>query len=392
MRPIAQAAGSTPPGGIAVGLKEFIESYMAGMNANDVRKLFQRDAPAAYRVLTRDQPRDDRASGRAARWLDNVRRGFRGLMETLSPPRRLLFGVAMAAVILGLLSIQRTVVLIPWTASPVSWLLLAVGLLTFLLAIELVDRIRVRDELEVARHLQRELLPKVAPELPGYRFAHSFRTANEVGGDYYDFLPLPDGRLVVVAGDASGHGMAAGLLMAIANATLKTAVDFDPSPERVVDLLNRVLVKTGDRRAFMTMFYGVLDPASGVVQYQCAAHPFPLVRRRGGGVEEFGAGSFPLGIRGEGAWETGEIVLDEGDLLVLYSDGLAEAMRPDAEQPFGFERVRAQVAAGGTPQQVHDRIWTSLNNFLRSEPLLDDVSVVVVGREPFANPAGEAGI
>lgn len=365
-----------------MGLREFLQSYAEGLNANEVRRLFEREAPAAYRVLTRDQPHDTRARSRTSRWFDYARRGFLGLLQTLSPARRLLFGVAMVTVVFGLLSVQNTVAVVPWTASPVGWFLVAVAILTFLLAMELVDRVRVRDELEVARHLQRELLPRESPYVPGYRFAHSFRTANEVGGDYYDFLPLPQERLAVVAGDASGHGMAAGLLMAIANATLKTAVDFDPSPEKVMDLLNRVLVKTGDRRAFMTMFYGVLDPAQGLVRYQCAGHPFPLVRRRDGGVEECGSGSFPLGIRIDGCWETGELVLAEGELLLLYSDGLAEALRPDAEHPFGFERVKELLAPGGTPQEVHNRIWKALGEYLRGEPLLDDVSLVVFGREP----------
>ena len=104
------------------------------------------------------------------------------------------------------------------------WYLASIVALLFLLALELVDRIRVRDELEVARELQAELLPRRVPDLPGFRFAHSYRTANEVGGDYYDFLALPDGRLALMVGDASGHGMAAGLVMAIANATWKTAL------------------------------------------------------------------------------------------------------------------------------------------------------------------------
>ena len=362
-------------------MKEFFEAYTAGMNSQDVRRLFQRDAWIAYRVLTRDQPRDERARSRSARWVDGVRRGFLGMISALSPARRLLFGVAMAAVVFGLLSVQNTVVLVPWTASPVGWLLASAAILTFLLAMEVVDRVQVRDELEVARHLQRELLPREAPPVPGYRFAHSYRTANEVGGDYYDFLPLPDGRLALVAGDASGHGMAAGLLMAIANATLKTAMDFDASPEAVLDLLNRVLVKTGDRRAFMTVFYGVLDPASGRLRYRCAGHPFPLLRRQDGRIEELGTGAFPLGIRDRVDWETREIVVHHGDLLVLYSDGLAEAFHPSAVEAYGYDRVRAQVAPGGTPQQVHDRILRDLEGFQHGEALVDDVSVVVVGRE-----------
>lgn len=362
-------------------MKEFFEAYTAGMNSQDVRRLFEREAPAAYRVLTRDQPRDEKVRGRVARWLEIVRRGLVGLLRTLSPARRLLFGVAMAGVLFGLLSVQNTVVMVPWTASPVGWFLVAVAILTFLLAMEVVDRVRVRDELEVARHLQRELLPRQAPSVPGYRFAHSYRTANEVGGDYYDFLPLPDGRLALVAGDASGHGMAAGLLMAIANATLKTALDFDASPEAVLDLLNRVLLKTGDRRAFMTVFYGVLDPTTGGLRYRCAGHPFPLLRRQDGRIEELGTGAYPLGIWDRVEWETREVALHHGDLLVLYSDGLAEAFHPNAVESYGYDRVRAQVTPGGTPQQVLHRMLRDLDVFQRGEPLVDDVSVVVVGRE-----------
>src|SRR6185295_7536529 len=134
---------------------------------------------------------------------------------------RLLFAAALLAAVLGLL---RSALVFTLHGRRVSlefspfWFLLSLLLMGFLLALELVDRIRVRDELEVARELQAELLPRRVPDLPGFRFAHSYRTANEVGGDYYDFLALPDGRLALMVGDASGHGMAAGLVMAIANA------------------------------------------------------------------------------------------------------------------------------------------------------------------------------
>ena len=126
--------------------------------------------------------------------------------------------------------------------------------LVFLLVLELADRVVVRDELEVARELQRELMPQQAPDVPGYSFAFSYRTANTIGGDYYDFLPLPDGRLALIVGDASGHGIAAGLLMAIANSSLKLGLDLDPDPAAVADVVNRALCGTGGTRAFMTLF------------------------------------------------------------------------------------------------------------------------------------------
>ncbi|TNF76704.1 MAG: hypothetical protein EP299_05165 [Acidobacteria bacterium] len=187
----------------------------------------------------------------------------------------------------------------------------------WLLVIELVDRVRVRDELEVARKLQSDLLPESSPVMEPYRFAHSYRTANEVGGDYYDFQRLPDGRLALLIGDASGHGIAAGLLMAIANATLKTALDLDPEPRAVATLLNGALYRTGDRRAFMTLFYGLLEPDTGHLQYICAGHPFPLLRRAGGEIEELGEGTLPLGLRRTVEVSTKSVTIEPGDLLVL---------------------------------------------------------------------------
>ncbi len=257
---------------------------------------------------------------------------------------------------------------------------MAVVALVFLLALELVDRVRVSDELEVARDLQRQLLPTAGPDLPGWRFAFSYRTANEIGGDYYDFLRLPDGRVAIVAGDASGHGMAAGLLMVIAHTTLRLSTDLDPRPEAAVPLLNRALAATGGPRAFLTLFYGLLDPVTGRLDFVSAGHPFPLLRRAGGSIEELGTGAFPLGLRPEIRLEPGSVVLAPGDLLLLYSDGLAEEVRPATGEAFGFDRLRELLAPGGAAREVHDRVLRDFDAFLAGEAQRDDISLVVVER------------
>ena len=305
---------------------------------------------------------------------------FLGLSYKLTPARRVLFAVSVIAAVLGLIRFNAVIDTrqVYVNFSPV-WFLVSVTGLVFLLALELVDRVLVRDELEVARQLQRDLLPSTAPDLPGYRIAHSYRTANEIGGDYYDFLPLPDGRFVLVIGDASGHGMAAGLLMAIANAALKLAIEVDPSPERVAALLNRVLCRTGDRRAFMSLFYGLLTPATGQLEYVCAGHPFPLLRRASGEVEELGRGGLPLGIRGVVELARAQVTLAPHDLLVLYSDGLPEAVNVTGEA-FGFERLRTLIRTEAEPQAIHDRFLRALTTHIAGEPLTDDVSIVVVAR------------
>ncbi len=201
-----------------------------------------------------------------------------------------------------------------------------------------------------------------------------------MGGDYYEVLRLPDGRAALMVGDATGHGMASGLVMAIANATLKTALDLDPDPSRVAALLNRTLCRTGTRRTFMTVFYALLAPATGDLVSFCAGHPFPLLRRAGGQVEELGRGGLPLGVHQELAPEPLATALAPGDLLVLYTDGLAEAVNAQ-DEAFGYDRIEALVRPGGKPQEVHDRILAAFDAHVGEEPLRDDLTLLVVARD-----------
>jgi hypothetical protein len=366
-----------------------VREYTSGLSPSDLQRLFDRDAAEAYRVLVRDQgapPQD--LKGIKLLWY-RIKIVFLGLSYKLKPARRLLFAAAILFILLGIIRYdflgQGGGIHID--DSPL-WFLLGCGSLLFLFGLELVDRIHVRDELEIARQLQFELLPHQAPELTGYQFAFSYQTANEVGGDYYDFLPLPDGRLALVAGDASGHGIAAGLLMAIANATLKLALDLDPRPQSVIRLLNRVLYRTGGRRAFMTLFVGLLDPVSGRLEYVCAGHPFPLLRHVSGALEEIGTGALPAGIRAELELSAAEVMIQPGETLVIYSDGIPEAVRRSSGADFGFDRLRHLVVPPGNAQEIHDRILCNLDQFLAGEPRSDDISLVVIRRsgEPVPPP------
>jgi phosphoserine phosphatase RsbU/P len=380
--PYHPAAGGTTTG----RLKRFAKEFTAGLTTAEMRRTVGRDARQAYRVITREQDLSAEPSGWLRRSFFRAKVLFLGLSYKLTPARRVLFAAAVLAAIFGLVKfnavIDTTRIHIDFSSL---WLLVSVVLLVFLLALELVDRVLVRDELEVARQLQRDLLPGRAPEIPGYALAHSYRTANEVGGDYYDFLPLADGRVALVVGDASGHGMAAGLLMAIANAALKLAVEVDPAPERVATLLNRVLFRTGDRKAFMSLFYGLLEPASGRLAWVCVGHPFPLLRKAGGEVVELGTGSVPLGIRPAVEVTPAEVTIAPGDLLVLYSDGLPEAMNASAGA-FGYDALRGLLKVPGGARAIHDRLRRALDTHVGGEPLTDDVTVVVVERIAPAPP------
>lgn len=366
-------------------LQSFVREYTAGMNSRDLQRLFQRDAANAYAVLTRDHAQEPEPKKGLKRWLHRCRLAFLGLSYKLSPARRLVFALALLFLLLGFtqnleVGVGTGKVEIIIDFSP-FWFTLGFFALAYLLALELVDRVRVRDELEVARELQAALLPQDMPVVPGWSVAHSYRTANEVGGDYYDLMRLPDGRVALIVGDASGHGMAAGLVMAIANATLKTALDLDPAPERVAALLNRAIWRIGTKRAFMSIFYAVLDPATGSLEFISAGHPFPFVRRQDGRIEELGRGGLPLGMRESLALESRTIELQPGDLLVFYTDGLAEAVDASGRS-FGYDRIAELLGDSGAPWSVHDRILAAFDSHIGGEPLRDDLTLMVMSRLP----------
>ena len=370
--------------------ERFVRDYTGGVGAGDLRRLFDRDAAHAFGVVTREhegaEPR-----GKVGRFFHRAKILFLGLSFKLTPPRRVLFGVS---IVLSLLALQNFSSTMAGGGQFAVFHLVGIAGLVFLIVLELADRIVVRDELEVARELQHDLLPKRPPEVTGWEFVFSYRTANTIGGDYYDFIPLDDGRLAVVVGDASGHGIAAGLLMAIASSALKLAIDVDPTPAAVARFVNRALCRSGNSRAFMTLFFGLLDPTTGRMDYVVAGHPYPMLRRSDGEVIELGEGGLPLGIREELSSPTGQVMIDPGDQLLLHTDGIAETLDPSGDN-YGYDRLRRALGFGGSSTAIHDRIVREMVSFQGDAKAHDDRSLVVVTRSielppvPGSAPASE---
>lgn len=356
-------------------VESFVRDYTGGVGAGDLKRLFDRDASHAFGVVTREHDGTEPKGG-IGRFFHRTKILFLGLSFKLTPPRRVLFALCILAAVIALRGVDSASV---GSGQFVIFHIAAVAGLVFLIVLELADRIVVRDELEVARELQRDLLPPHPPVVKGWDFAFSYRTANTIGGDYYDFVPLEDGRLVVVIGDASGHGIAAGLLMAIASSALKLALDVDPTPAAVARFVNRALCRSGGKRAFMTMFFGLLDPATGRMEYVIAGHPYPMLRRVGGEVVEIGEGGLPLGLRAELTSPTGEIVIAPGDQLLLITDGIAETIDPDGAD-YGYDRVRQALAHGGSTSAIHDRVVREMVSFQGDAQAHDDRSLVVISR------------
>jgi serine phosphatase RsbU (regulator of sigma subunit) len=210
-----------------------------------------------------------------------------------------------------------------------------------------IMRQSIEQELRMARDIQQALLPKDSPELDSWKISHHYRPAREVGGDFYDFLELPGGRLGLVVGDATGHGMPAALVMATARSMLRAVAQASDSPGEVLRRTNDPLVMDIPPNMFVTCFYGILDPQSGRLVYANAGHDLPYLLRRGGSdVQELRARGMPLGLMVGMSYEEKEIVLQEGDSALLYSDGLVEAHGPRGEM-FGFPRLRALIVEHG---------------------------------------------
>jgi PAS domain S-box-containing protein len=225
------------------------------------------------------------------------------------------------------------------------------------------ERERIEQELRIARLIQQTLLPKTLPERPGYDVAAYYRPAREVGGDFYDFLELEDGRLGLVMGDATDKGMPAALVMATTRSVLRAVAQTSNSPGEVLKRANDALVADIPPNMFITCFYGVLDPESGRLRYANAGHDLPYLQR-GGVAEELRARGMPLGLMPGMDYEQKEIVLEAGDSVLLYSDGLVEAHDPKGEM-FGFPRLQRLIAArsAGSGEELVDFLLERLYSF-----------------------------
>ncbi len=226
---------------------------------------------------------------------------------------------------------------------------------------EAKERERIEQELRVARLIQQTLLPKALPDIPGYEVAAYYQPAREVGGDFYDFLALEDGRLGLVVGDVTDKGVPAALVMATTRTMLRAAAQRLLSPGEVLQRVNDVLVQDIPPNMFVTCLYAILDPETGRLVYANAGHDLPYRRRagRGEGAEELRARGMPLGLMPGMGYEEKEMVLNRGESVLFYSDGLVEAHDRHREM-FGFPRLQGLVGA-------HRSGGSALISFLLSE-------------------------
>jgi hypothetical protein len=352
---------------------------ISSLRTKDVTNLYALEWPETRKMLIADyQSKIDGDPKRLRRFVRTRSAMLLGLAKRLAPFRRVLFLLAFVWFFFCLFSaVTHNNSFHAWPFVEMAGAFMVVVLL---LAMELIDKIKYRDELELARDLQADLIPKSPPQTNEYEIAAYNRIANTVGGDIYDFVPLADGRLAVLFGDASGHGMAAGLVMAVAHAAWRTQLDVDPSPALIVGSLNRILCRTGGPRSFFSCCY-VLFERDGSFVAIVAGHPQIVKIAAGKVVDRIGAGSYPLGVKSGMKWDELRGCLDHGERLLFHSDGLTEARNAN-EREFGDSFVDAIIGwnSAASPQVLIDTFVGEWNLFTGGRPPEDDVSITVIER------------
>jgi serine phosphatase RsbU (regulator of sigma subunit) len=246
------------------------------------------------------------------------------------------------------------------------------------------ERERIEQELRVARLIQQTLLPKEVPDLEGYKLAAYYQPAREVGGDFYDFLKLDDEHLGLVVGDVTDKGVPAAIVMATTRTMLRASAQRLDSPGEVLKRVNDVIVRDIPPNMFITCLYAILNLKSGLLRYANAGHDLPYRRRRrsseAGGAEELRATGMPLGLLPGMSYEEKEIVLDRGDSVLFYSDGLVEAHDPERKM-FGFPRLQGLVGAHPGGATMIDFLLEELAHFVGdSWEQEDDITLVTLQR------------
>jgi serine phosphatase RsbU (regulator of sigma subunit)/pSer/pThr/pTyr-binding forkhead associated (FHA) protein len=241
---------------------------------------------------------------------------------------------------------------------------------------------KLQNDLELARRMQRSLLPSAPPQVPGYFFFDYYQPARQVGGDYYDYVQLPGGRHAVIVGDVAGKGVPAALLMARLSADVRFALASEADPAKALEGINEGFARRDWSDKFVTMLAAVLNPATSELTIVNAGHMAPLLRRRDGSVMEIGeeAAGLPLGVAEGIGYESYKLQVEPGDVLTIFTDGFSEAMNNEREL-YGIERLKKEL--GNPAMSVVDfgqHILDDVNKFVDGYDQSDDMCLVCFGR------------
>ena len=378
-------------------VREIYGLYARDLSHEDLQRLFTHDTRDAYRFFTRGM--DAEALDRLPWWKrapERVRQVFVAFTLKLPPARRALYLGALLIAFLGIIRLFRGFagvdfplglpfvhipVLMPVWADGTFALILSLLLLNFLVLIEVADRLSLKGELEVAREIQLAMLPSGTFRTGDAEICGMTRPANTVGGDFYDILPLADGRVIVTLGDVAGKGSPAALLMALLLAVLRTLVDEALEPPELMARLNAQICRHSPASRFITLFFALYSPGTGRLTYVNAGQNPPLIRRQHGGFERLHGTGIALGMFDGSSYAAAETAVAPGDALILYSDGITEAEDPTG-RPFeegGLEAVVSSYAAMSAAE-TGTAVLKAVEQHARAPRFGDDLTILILKR------------
>lgn len=257
---------------------------------------------------------------------------------------------------------------------------------------EQIGRERLEQELQLASEIQQRFQPTAPPQVPGYEMQGISFPCYEIGGDYYDFIRREDGRMIVTLGDVSGKGTAAALLMSSLHAAVHAQAASHTSLVDTISAVNNYLAENTPTNRFVTLFYAELDPQTGGLAFINAGHNPPLIVHAAGTTENLASGGLPLGIRPDAEYKEGRTSLQPSDVLVIYSDGVSEAVSPQGEE-FGTQRLYDVVSRNldASAAGIRDRIEAALTKWAQGTPAADDITLVIVKRQAAGFVASSRG-
>ena len=359
-----------------MGLRRFWRRITDGMALGQLWSQFHADARFSYRLYSQE------IDSRRMPGVGRVRHVFRmaklfmwSILDKFSPARRVLLLIAL---ILFFPSMHLT----GFSTSGIFW---GCILLFVLLVLEVTDRVVMKRDLQIAKEIQVWLLPPGPPQVPGLEIAFATRPANTVAGDYYDVFPRPathspEGTYLIAIADVAGKSIPAAMLMATYQASLKTLAGVSTSLLDLVGRMNNYACGNSQNgRRFTTTFIAEYNPATNDLVYVNAGHNPPILLRQTGTIERFPAGGIPLGILENTPYESGSATLQRGDWLVIFTDGVTEAVNSRGDE-YDEWRIMSLLNANltATPQMLLNTILNDINHFVGNTPQHDDITLMLL--------------
>jgi len=382
--PSPAASPVVPPLTFGQKVSRFWLRVTEGLELNQLWSQFEKDARASYRLYARDlEAKQGEVERPGRKFVHVTQRFFWAVLEKLTPARRLLLLVALVLLIFN--------PEVSWHSQgdlhvvSIDFRLLGGLLLFLLLILEVADRVVMKRDLQIAREIQGWLLPNEPPTIPGIEIAFQTRPANTVAGDYYDVFARPgrtpeEKRVLIAVADVAGKSIPAALLMATFQASLRTlSVTHSSLPELVTSINQYACTNSQGGLRFTTAFLSELDPSTGTLTYINAGHNAPMLCRKSGALERLDAGGLPIGIKADAGYESGIVALAPGDWLVIFTDGVVEAMNTRGEE-YGEPRLLANIAtaANVSPREMMSCVMTELDRFVGNTPQHDDVTCLLL--------------